>query len=284
MPSVSLSVTLQTLRRLSEETRGIYTEANTNFNLDDKFYRNAYDYINVGDSFSINLGAIAENARSSSASVRLDFATDITNIRVDVPVTLPTTSIYNAPIKNITTVPAVATPVIKMLPNTSQPEQVDFWLLYGLPIALVVLFLISIVTLILIYKRQPEKNEFTNAVQAQNKPFAYLATQEERSKRYPITNTNWRIGRSPENEIFIDDNSISRLHTEIHRYNNGTFFIRDMQSLNGIYVNEKQVSNKKLQEGDIIEIGDISVRFTYQSKDYSLNEDTAIQKTKSPVH
>ena len=57
-----------------------------------------------------------------------------------------------------------------------------------------------------------------------------------------------------------------------------------MQSLNGIYVNEKQVSNKKLQEGGIIEIGDISLRFTYQSKDYSLNEDTAIQKTKSPVH
>ena len=275
---------MQTLRRLSEETGGIYTEANTNFNLDDKFYRNAYDNINVGDSFSIDLGAIAENARSSSASVRLDLATDIGNIRVNVPVTLPTTSIYNAPVTNVTAVPAVATPVIKMVPNTSLPEKVDFWLWYGLPIALVILFLISIVTLILIYKRQSKKTEFTSAVQPQNKPFAYLVTQEEDSKRYPITNTTWRIGRSRDNELSIADNSISRLHAEIHRYNNGSFFIIDMQSLNGIYVNEKQVSNKKLQEGDIIEIGDISLRFTYQSKDYSLNEDTAIQKTKSPVH
>jgi pSer/pThr/pTyr-binding forkhead associated (FHA) protein len=74
------------------------------------------------------------------------------------------------------------------------------------------------------------------------------------------------------------------LHAEIHRHNNGNFFIMDMQSLNGIYVNEKQVSKKKLQEGDIIEICDIFLPFTYQSKDYPLNEDTAIQKTKSPVH
>jgi len=121
-------------------------------------------------------------------------------------------------------------------------------------------------------------------VQQQNKAFAYLVTQEEHSTRYPILNTTWRIGRSKDNELSLDDNSVSRLHAEIHRYNNGNFFIKDMQSLNGIYVNEEQVSTKKLEEGDMIEIGDIYLRFTQHSEDYPLNEDTAIQKTKMPVH
>jgi len=123
-----------------------------------------------------------------------------------------------------------------------------------------------------------------NSFQLQNKPFAYLVSQEEHAKRYPILRTTWRIGRKRSNELSLNDPSVSRLHAKIQRDNNGNFFIMDMASLNGTYVNDEQVSKQKLQEGDLIEIGNIRLRFTQLSEDYQLSADTAIQKTKAPAH
>ncbi len=283
--SVSLSVALQTLRRLSEETGGSFTEADSNYDLNDKFYLHAYDNVDVGGDFSVNLQKLLDNARSPRADVTLDLATDIGNIKINVPVSLPVINVTALPATAASTVQAgPVQPVIKMVAPTTEPEKIDYWLWYGLPITLVFLFLIALVTLILIYRKQPDKAVFASNAQPQNKPFAYLVTQEEHSKRYPILSTIWRIGRSRDNELSLDDNSVSRLHAEIHRDNNGNFYIMDMQSLNGIYVNNEQVTSEKLQEGDIIEIGDICLRFTQHAEDYQLNDDTAIQKTKMPAH
>ncbi|NIO84343.1 MAG: FHA domain-containing protein, partial [Candidatus Aminicenantes bacterium] len=55
-------------------------------------------------------------------------------------------------------------------------------------------------------------------MQEQFRPYAYLISQTENAKRYPITRTTWRIGRSMDNEMTLPDNSISRRHAEIQRY------------------------------------------------------------------
>lgn len=283
--SVSLSVALQILRRLSEETGGIFTEANNKFDLNDKFYRQPFNNIDVGDDMRVDMTSLAANNSLSTTEVTLNFITDIGNIDIRVPVSLPITSMANLPATALPPVPVTpAQPQIRVVTPDLEPEKIDFWLWYGLPVALVILFLISMITLVLIYRKQPDKSTVASNVQQQNKPFAYLISQEENSTRYPIMSTTWRIGRSRDNELTLDDSSVSRLHAEIHRYNNGNFFILDMQSLNGIYVNEEQVSNKKLQEGDIIEIGDIFLRFTQHAEDYLLDDDTAIQITKTPAH
>ncbi len=36
--------------------------------------------------------------------------------------------------------------------------------------------------------------------------------------------------------------------------------------------------------GNLIEIGDVFLRFTQHAEDYQLDDDTAVQKTKTPVH
>jgi FHA domain/von Willebrand factor type A domain len=283
--SVSLSVALQTLRRLSEETGGIFTEADSNYDLADKFYRQPYNNIDKGEDFTVDITSLVANALTPRAEVTLDFTTDIGNLKIKVPVSLPLTNTVKPTMAVASPIAAVPVqPEIRVVTPISEPEKIDFWLWYGLPIALVFLFLIALITVILIYRKQPDKSALTSNTQQQSKPFAYLVSQEDQSKRYPILNTTWRIGRSRDNELSLDDSSVSRRHAEIHRYNNGNFFIMDMQSLNGIYVNDEQVSNKKLQEGDMIEIGDIYLRFTHQPEDYQLEDDTAIQKTKTPVH
>ena len=115
------------------------------------------------------------------------------------------------------------------------------------------------------------------------KPFAYLVVQDESGIRYPITNTTWRIGRTKDNELVLNDKSVSRRHAEIQRYSNGNFVIYDVDSLNGVFVNSEQVKKKKLREGDIIEIGDIYLRFSTHPANYSIDEDTVLQHTRTPL-
>ena len=83
-----------------------------------------------------------------------------------------------------------------------------------------------------------------------------------------------------DNELTLDDTSLSRQHAEIHRNNNGTFDLIDMKSMNGVYIYNEKVGKAELHEGDVVEIGDIFLHFTELASDYSLEEPTVMQKTK----
>jgi hypothetical protein len=48
------------------------------------------------------------------------------------------------------------------------------------------------------------------------------------------------VGRSPENDIKVDDISVSRKHFVIHATHN-KYYIRDLKSTNGTFVNNKQI-------------------------------------------
>lgn len=64
------------------------------------------------------------------------------------------------------------------------------------------------------------------------------------------------IGKSDENELQVADGAISRKHAVIERDGSG-LVIKDLGSLNGIFVNERRVGEQGhvLQDGDQIEIG-----------------------------
>jgi pSer/pThr/pTyr-binding forkhead associated (FHA) protein len=62
------------------------------------------------------------------------------------------------------------------------------------------------------------------------------------------------IGREADSDIFLDDITISRKHARIEK--TGQYMkIADLGSLNGIYVNDKLIEEKKLENGDKIQIG-----------------------------
>jgi pSer/pThr/pTyr-binding forkhead associated (FHA) protein len=67
-------------------------------------------------------------------------------------------------------------------------------------------------------------------------------------------------GRHPESDIFLDDITVSRRHAEIRR-KNGSFFVHDMGSLNGTYVNRERVDNTQLATGDELQIGKFKLAF-----------------------
>jgi pSer/pThr/pTyr-binding forkhead associated (FHA) protein len=63
------------------------------------------------------------------------------------------------------------------------------------------------------------------------------------------------VGRSPESDVFLDDVTVSRKHALLERREDGSFFVRDVGSLNGTYVNGEQVDETKLASSDEVQIG-----------------------------
>ena len=62
------------------------------------------------------------------------------------------------------------------------------------------------------------------------------------------------IGRSPDNEIYIDSKFVSRHHAQIVSDERGAF-IEDLNSTNGVFIGEQQIKKYQLQDGDIISLG-----------------------------
>ena len=70
------------------------------------------------------------------------------------------------------------------------------------------------------------------------------------------------IGRKDDNDIQIESKEVSGLHAKLFNYG-GNFFIQDMESLNGTFVNNKRIVKHHLSKGDIINIGQYTLVFRY---------------------
>jgi hypothetical protein len=79
------------------------------------------------------------------------------------------------------------------------------------------------------------------------------------------------VGRSPESDVFFDDVTVSRKHSQIIRTNN-EFSISDLHSLNGTYVNSISVTTQTLRMGDEIQIGKFHALFFGNSHLKTLGE------------
>ena len=62
------------------------------------------------------------------------------------------------------------------------------------------------------------------------------------------------MGRNTESDVFLDDISVSRKHAEIRRQSDG-WYIQDVGSMNGTYVNRERVEVTKLASHDEVQIG-----------------------------
>ncbi|MBI4040823.1 MAG: FHA domain-containing protein [Deltaproteobacteria bacterium] len=72
------------------------------------------------------------------------------------------------------------------------------------------------------------------------------------------------LGRKISADIMIDDAKISRHHAQIF-YMRGHYYIKDLNSTNGTYVNGKKISEVQLRSHDMIEIGQCRFEFNIPS-------------------
>jgi len=71
-----------------------------------------------------------------------------------------------------------------------------------------------------------------------------------------------RLGRALDNDLVLEDASVSRHHASISA-SNGSFHLKDLGSQNGTYVRGERVSEATLADGDAIRLGD--AQFTFHS-------------------
>jgi len=80
-------------------------------------------------------------------------------------------------------------------------------------------------------------------------------------QRIQLDETSITIGRHPECEIQIDEGAVSRKHAAIS-YRENAYFIDDLSSRNGTYLNEQKISSTaRLFDGAQIKICDVSFLF-----------------------
>jgi hypothetical protein len=76
----------------------------------------------------------------------------------------------------------------------------------------------------------------------------------------PLQAARETIGRAPEADLFLDDVTVSREHAIIEREPDG-FYLRDLESLNGTYVNRVRVTRHRLADGDEVQVGKFKLTF-----------------------
>jgi pSer/pThr/pTyr-binding forkhead associated (FHA) protein len=89
---------------------------------------------------------------------------------------------------------------------------------------------------------------------------------------YNMNKERYTIGRLPDNDIRIDNPSVSGHHSLIINILNDSF-LEDLNSTNGTYVNGKLIKKHAMQHGDVITVGHHQLRFVdSQSGDTSQEE------------
>ena len=74
------------------------------------------------------------------------------------------------------------------------------------------------------------------------------------------------IGRIPANDLCIDADSISRHHAVVLVTDSSTV-VEDLNSTNGVFVNDTRVTRHELREGDLLTIGKTSFRYVLKPAD-----------------
>jgi len=97
-----------------------------------------------------------------------------------------------------------------------------------------------------------------NALTASAKLLVKLHGQASRS--IDLTADSFSIGRKPENDLPIDDHTVSSRHAKIVRVQS-VYFLEDLKSTNGTAVNGKPVERAQLHDADVITIGQHRIIF-----------------------
>jgi hypothetical protein len=84
------------------------------------------------------------------------------------------------------------------------------------------------------------------------------------NQKYRIDKDQFIIGRGAKSsDLPIKDGNISRKHAAVIR-RNGTYFIKDLGSTNGIDFKGMRIDNKRIDEGDVFHLCDYELRFTFK--------------------
>ena len=90
---------------------------------------------------------------------------------------------------------------------------------------------------------------------------------------FPITKAITNIGRRLTNHLVIDNKRVSRSHAQIRQVRD-RYFIIDLNSTGGTYLNERRINQAQLTSGDRISLADHTIIFAEESPDLKEKSET----------
>lgn len=85
-----------------------------------------------------------------------------------------------------------------------------------------------------------------------------------------------KIGRAEDLDVWVNHRSISREHAEIRR-EGSQFQVVDLESANGVRLNNEEIAEATLSPGDELELGQVRFRFVGEGERYSFEADRTVQ-------
>lgn len=89
-----------------------------------------------------------------------------------------------------------------------------------------------------------------------------IAFNNSHLKTYELEDTGITVGRLPENTISIANMGMSRRHFRIDVDSDRNYVMTDLNSLNGVMINDVKLKTAILRDGDVISIGKYAITFS----------------------
>ena len=280
--SASSAINLQTLRRLAKETGGSFYENTRQNKLPDHFPDDPFAELLTGGVYIWDMSPASEQPGPNENTITIYSITDTGGTEttlLSLPVIIP------RPIPDVQKeVVAPTQQVIIEKAQETQASNQSIFLLLFLALALLLLILLLVNRELLRRKEisiaYPEEGK--NIEVSQVAPYGYLIMEAPETHIYKITRVPWRIGRIKNNDLVLDDQSISRRHAEVSYLGGGQFELQDLGSSNGLFINNKQIDKAPLKNNDLIDVGDIKLRFTLADPAEPPESETVFVQTRMP--
>ena len=107
-------------------------------------------------------------------------------------------------------------------------------------------------------------------------------------KRVPLMNTQYIVGRDSEAGFVVGRSSVSRQHARLYMDEDGGWWVEDLNSTNGTFVNESRIKSQSLSDADQVRFGDAIYKFlsgsNIESAYHEAIHNMAIQDGMTGIH
>ncbi|MGB1884082.1 MAG: FHA domain-containing protein [Gammaproteobacteria bacterium] len=240
-----------------------------------------------GGKLAIDLTLLLEVGASGPLDLSISFQTADQSFIAVAPVLLPSAAVVPATLPQVDRATASAEAGYNADSQTTPAaiapriEEKKLWPWF---VTLLVVTILILVTVLVLWNRVRKTTTVSDDKRASAATaLAYLVAFDDASTRHAIDKTPWRMGRGRNNDLTVSDHWVSRLHAEIRSADDGILQLSDLESLNGVFVNDNRIDSIQLREGDNVDIGDIRFIFSLHDEDYASEEPTVLVRTRTPI-
>lgn len=101
-----------------------------------------------------------------------------------------------------------------------------------------------------------------------NPPILTIISEKEKGKTFALSANIHTCGRALDNDINIQDTSVSSYHCKFVKTDSGIYMVIDLESTNGVIVNNMLVKYAELKNKDRINLG--NTQFIFAEEDNAM--------------